>query len=124
MLESVVKGVVLISLGLLLVASLYVLERCDFSEHLDPRHPTCVQAARSVRRGASAAVHEVLAERTPSQDFPTLLKKLRTEAEFLGTHLSDLTDDSIKGAQRWADNTRRDVIQWSRAQRDFWLSQF
>ena len=114
MLESVAKGVVLISLGMLLVASLYVLERCDFTEHFDPRHPTCVQSARNVRRGAVAAVSEIVAERTPSKDFPAQLKKIRTEAELLGENLSDLKDDSIKGARRWADNTRRDIIQWSK----------
>ena len=123
MLGTLFKGVMVICIGMLLMTSIYVLDRCGFTEHWSPNHGSCIQTARAVQRGAVAGASEFLHRGPPT----TLREKLgfvRTQAELLPDLVSDYGAEFFGNAKDLIDEGREGALHWSRAQIDHWLSKF
>jgi len=108
---------------MLLMTSIYVLDRCGFVEHWNPNNGSCIQTARSVQRGAVAGAQEFL-HRGPPTDFREGLAHIRTQAELLPEMVSDSASALFGAAKELIDEGRETVLHWSRNQIDHWLSKF
>jgi hypothetical protein len=122
-LGSLFKGVLLVGLGMILMTSIYVLDRCEFFEHWDPNNGSCIQTARAIQRGAVAGASELF-HRGPPTTFREQLGQIRTQVELLPETMFDFTSDFFANAKDLIDEGRDGVLHWSRSQIDHWLSKF
>ena len=120
---TLLKGVFVVGLGMLLMTSIYILDRCEFTEHWNPNHQTCIQTARSVQRGAVAGASELL-HRGPPTTFAEKLASIRTRVELMPAAVFDFVQNSVTAARERIDEGREYVLHWSRTQIDLWLSKF
>jgi hypothetical protein len=82
---------------MLLMTSIYVLDRCNFTDHWSPNNGSCIQTARSVQRGAVAGASEFF-HRGPPKTLREHLAQLRTQIEFLPSQIFDATSDFLSSA--------------------------
>jgi hypothetical protein len=122
-LGSLFKGVLIVGLGMLLMTSIYVLDRCGFMEHWNPNNGSCIQTARAVQRGAVAGASEFF-HRGPPTTFSEHLAQIRTQTVLLPAAVLDFVGDFLANAKDLVDEGREGVLHWSRSQIDHWLSKF
>ena len=102
------------------MASLYVLEQCDFVSHLNPRAPDCVQTARSLRMGATSAAAE-LVRRGPPRTLRERLDRYSAQVVLLPSKIQDFTTEQVDALDEHITDAREGARRWGRRTINHWL---
>lgn len=121
MLESIGKAIMVVGIGTLFIAGVFVLDQCKFTSHLNPAHPSCIQSARSLGSGTLGAADELFTPDRQERDFRRGLTQIREHVDVVLAGLYGVASDFSGHANHWLSQAYLSVKRWYRTEADFWF---